>query len=141
MKAILQRIKRTAMVAWCTRLARSLKATGRTMFRVHQLHLSLSPIRCTHFSLFETMSDGSGVMQYPSGAKYSGGWKEGKRHAKGDMIYANGDVYKGNWADNLPNGQGNFTGSNGAQYSGGWKDGKVCYNKLSSYIRIIPYMG
>lgn len=64
-------------------------------------------------------------MYYPSGAKYSGGWKDGKRHAKGDMLYANGDVYKGNWSDNLPNGQGQFTGINGSHYAGGWQDGKV----------------
>lgn len=64
-------------------------------------------------------------MLYPSGAKYAGGWKDGKRHAKGDMTFANGDVYKGNWAENSPNGQGQFIGVTGVQYAGGWKDGKV----------------
>lgn len=64
-------------------------------------------------------------MLYPSGAKYAGGWKDGRRHAKGDMTFANGDVYKGNWAENSPNGQGQFIGVTGVQYAGGWKDGKV----------------
>jgi hypothetical protein len=75
-------------------------------------------------------------MLYPSGAKYAGGWKDGKRHAKGDMTFANGDVYKGNWAENSPNGQGQFIGVTGVQYAGGWKDGKVRTMLFISDIRL-----
>ncbi len=61
---------------------------------------------------------------YPDGAKYEGGWKDGKPHGEGTMTYANGAKYEGGWKDNTLHGQGTMTYVNGDKYEGAWKDGQ-----------------
>jgi hypothetical protein len=41
--------------------------------------------------------DGQGIMRYPEGAYYSGGWKKSKKHGTGTLVSAEGEQKSGNW--------------------------------------------
>jgi hypothetical protein len=43
------------------------------------------------------MQDGQGVEVWSDKSKYSGGYREGKKHGYGDYQWADGTVYKGEW--------------------------------------------
>ena len=38
-------------------------------------------------------------MLWPSGAKYHGEWKEGKRAGQGMYVWPDGSKYRGGWAN------------------------------------------
>ena len=60
-----------------------------------------------------------------SKCKYSGEWKDGKRHGYGVLIFSNGDKYEGEWERNLRQGNGSFWESGNhklhQKYTGEWK--------------------
>jgi len=66
--------------------------------------------------------DENGVFEYDDGAKYVGGWKDGKQHGWGTETYSFGE-YVGEFRNGLPNGQGTLTENWGDVMSGEWKDG------------------
>ena len=68
--------------------------------------------------------NGQGTYTYPSGGKYVGEWKDGKRNGQGTYTYPSGNKYVGEYKDGKRNGQGTYTYSNGNKYAGGHKDGK-----------------
>ncbi|HIC68238.1 MAG TPA: ATP-binding cassette domain-containing protein, partial [Candidatus Latescibacteria bacterium] len=39
----------------------------------------------------------SGVMRWPDGREYFGGWANGQRHGQGTLLYADGSMYSGEW--------------------------------------------
>ena len=38
-----------------------------------------------------------GVMRWPDGREYFGGWANGQRHGQGTLLYADGSMYSGEW--------------------------------------------
>ena len=40
-----------------------------------------------------------GKKEYPDGATYEGGWKEGRKHGEGVLTEADGTVTEGEWVD------------------------------------------
>jgi len=69
-----------------------------------------------------------GSYVYPSGHKYTGEWRDNKRHGQGTHTNTrtDGTKYVGEWKDNKKHGQGTLTWSNAKQgngkYVGEWKD-------------------
>jgi len=92
--------------------------------------------------------NGTGVYMYKDGSKYSGEFKNGKRHGFGNLklsggtefigqskqdvfygngtiMYPSGDKYVGEIKNNKRNGKGTYTFKNGLTSSGEWKDNKA----------------
>ena len=55
-------------------------------------------------------------MIYPSGTKYVGSWKDGKRNGQGIGTYLSGQKYEGQWRDGEIDGEGKFFYSGGSKY-------------------------
>jgi hypothetical protein len=73
-------------------------------------------------------SDCFGTANWPSGEKYVGEWRDGKRNGQGTNTWVNGNKYVGDWKDGKSNGQGTYfhladNAAKGAQYVGEHKDG------------------
>jgi len=62
-------------------------------------------------------------IEYPSGDKYEGEFKDGLYHGQGTFTYGNGDKYVGEFKDGLYHGQGTFTFATGDKYEGEYKNG------------------
>lgn len=64
-----------------------------------------------------------------SKCKYSGEWKDGKRHGYGVLMYGNGDKYEGEWVQNLRQGNGTYWKSEKhklrQKYTGEWKSDRM----------------
>jgi hypothetical protein len=50
--------------------------------------------------------------------KYTGEWRNYKKHGRGTQIWADGRKYEGDWDHDNPNGRGTFTWPNGDRYKG-----------------------
>ena len=60
----------------------------------------------------------------PSGYKYVGEWKNGKRNGYFTATYTNGDTYVGEFKDDVFNGRGTYTSASGNKYVGEYKNDK-----------------
>lgn len=60
---------------------------------------------------------------YSDGAKYEGGWKNGKFHGKGKFAYAEGDLFEGEWEEGKRQGTGVYTWVDGQKYEGMFENG------------------
>ena len=56
--------------------------------------------------------------------KYTGEWRNYKKHGRGTQIWADGRKYEGDWDHNNPNGRGTFTWPNGDRYEGEFRMNK-----------------
>ena len=66
-----------------------------------------------------------GTYTFASGAKYVGGYKDGKKHGKGTYTFADGSKYVGGYKDGGRHGKGTmFDSTTGESQSGKWKDDK-----------------
>lgn len=68
--------------------------------------------------------NGVGTFVYPSGAKYTGHFKDGEIHGIGVCYYTDGSKYQGEWVHRYPEGRGTKTYSDGTVRTGLWKRGK-----------------
>jgi hypothetical protein len=64
------------------------------------------------------------TVTYESGNVYTGEFKDGKKHGKGEYTYTNGDKYVGEFKEGKLHGQGTYTFASGAKYVGEFKDDK-----------------
>jgi hypothetical protein len=75
--------------------------------------------------------DGYHVHTYPSGSRYEGEWRGGKKEGKGTYKYAGGGEYIGNFFDDKRHGQGMYKYPDGDVYEGefrfGRREGKGTY--------------
>lgn len=81
--------------------------------------------------------NGIGTYVYPSGAKYTGHFKDGEIHGIGVCYYTDGSKYQGEWMHRYPEGRGTKTYSDGTVRTGAWKRGKPVDDKgklLEEYI-------
>ena len=70
-------------------------------------------------------STGNGTFLYPSGSKYIGQFKAGKKDGIGSLYYADGTRYQGQWAYDQPNGEGMEILPDGSKREGIWKNGSL----------------
>lgn len=74
--------------------------------------------------------DGLGKMKYPNGDKYHGMWEQNKKHGEGTYIYASGDIYSGSWESDIKQGVGSYEfGVDGSQLIGTWEKGSFVEGK------------
>lgn len=69
--------------------------------------------------------NGKGTLEYESGAKYIGEFKNGKIEGEGMFYFSNGNLYIGNWRDYRPQGKGRMTYGNGDIYFGNFEQSKI----------------
>jgi hypothetical protein len=69
-------------------------------------------------------SNGKGTFVYPSGARYTGDFKNGEIHGLGVCYYTDNSKYSGEWKNRYPDGKGTKTYSDGTKRIGWWKKGK-----------------
>jgi len=65
-----------------------------------------------------------GTYTFPSGQKYVGEYKDGKKHGQGTHTWPDGEKYVGEFKDDKQHGQGTYTYADGEKYVGEYKDGK-----------------
>lgn len=68
--------------------------------------------------------DGTGIYLYPSGARYSGQFKNGMIHGHGTLRFSTGDVYVGEWKNHYRDGDGKLSFKNGDEYAGAFRQNK-----------------
>lgn len=81
--------------------------------------------------------NGKGTYVYPSGAKYTGDFRNGEIQGIGVCYYTDGTKYSGEWKSRYPEGKGTKTYSDGTKRTGLWKKGKPVDengNVLEDYI-------
>ena len=64
-----------------------------------------------------------GVKVWPSGARYEGEWRDGKRTGRGTYSWSSGARYEGEWRDGKQSGRGTFTFPDGDRYAQHWNNG------------------
>ncbi len=68
--------------------------------------------------------DGTGVYLLPTGDRYEGSFKDGKRGGPGTYLWKDGSKYTGNWENDRQEGQGSYFLADGTLgYEGLWKSG------------------
>ncbi len=68
--------------------------------------------------------NGIGTYKYPSGAKYTGHFKNGEIDGIGVCYYTDGSKYQGEWSNRYPEGKGTKTYADGTTRNGQWRKGK-----------------
>jgi len=68
--------------------------------------------------------NGKGTYIFPSGAKYTGDFKDGEIHGVGVCYYTNGSKYSGQWLHRYPEGKGTKTFADGTKRTGDWQKGQ-----------------
>ena len=66
--------------------------------------------------------NGFGIMIFPNGNKYIGGWKDGRWNGQGTFTTSNGSKYEGELKNGEKNGQGTHTYPDGSMFEGDYKD-------------------
>ena len=82
----------------------------------------LPPCREPYYAA--TWTNCVGEYTWPSGNKYVGEWKDGKRNGQGTYTWPDGQRYVGEFKDGNYNGQGTYTWPGGRKYVGEWQDGR-----------------
>jgi hypothetical protein len=67
---------------------------------------------------------------YPSGEKYKGEFKDGKRHGKGKLVMSDSEYYEGEFKDDKMNGKGKLVMSDSEYYEGEFKDDEMTGNGI-----------
>ena len=91
--------------------------------------------KCTGSYSSATWTNCKGTYYFPSGNKYVGEYKDGKRNGKGTFTWTNGDKYVGDWKYDNFNGQGIYYNRNGKIEEGVWKNNDFLYAQKTPYSR------
>ena len=67
---------------------------------------------------------GQGTYVYPSGARYSGNFRNGKIHGDGILYFSNGNKYVGQWVNQYREGKGKMIFASGETYEGSFRKSK-----------------
>ena len=70
-------------------------------------------------------TNGEGIFEYTSGAKYVGEFVNGEIHGQGICYYSDGSKYEGQWHYRYPEGQGTKTYADKSVWTGRWKKGQA----------------
>ncbi len=85
--------------------------------------------------------DGQGTYVYPSGAKYSGQFRNGKINGEGVLYFSNGNRYSGNWVDHYRQGKGRLVFTNGDVYEGNFRRSKFHGHGVLAFSNGDSYQG
>ncbi len=85
--------------------------------------------------------NGNGSIQFASGAKYSGEFKNGTMHGRGILYFTNGDKYLGDFSNQNREGDGKFIFANGNEYKGKFKKNKMEGEGVLTYSNGDRYEG
>jgi hypothetical protein len=85
--------------------------------------------------------NGKGTLQFASGAKYSGDFKNGLMHGQGILYFTNGDKYLGDFTNQYREGEGKFMFANGNEYKGKFKKNKMDGEGVLKYTNGDRYEG
>ena len=99
---------------------RPFSVAGFLLFSLLLISRTPLPAQCTSGDC----RNGIGTYVYPSGAKYTGHFKNGEIHGVGVCYYTDGSKYQGEWVQRYPEGRGTKTYSDGTTRTGLWKRGK-----------------
>ena len=73
--------------------------------------------------------NGMGTYTKPTGEKYVGEYKDGKRHGKGISTYSDGTRYEGEYKNNKKHGRGSYTWGEGPKqgyvHEGEWEEDRL----------------
>ncbi len=69
-------------------------------------------------------TNGEGIFEYTSGAKYVGEFVNGEIHGQGICYYSDGSKYEGQWHYRYPEGLGTKTFADKSTWTGQWKKGR-----------------
>lgn len=69
--------------------------------------------------------NGFGSYKYHDGSRYTGEFKQGKKHGKGIYYYTSQNKYMGEWLNDLKEGEGKLSFFNGDVYTGNFKADKI----------------
>ncbi len=87
--------------------------------------------------------NGYGTLTLVSGGRYTGMFKLGFPHGKGNYQYANGDVYDGQWKNGQHHGYGTLTYDDGSRYKGnfvnGERQGKGSFTSITGLTYTGPF--
>ena len=81
-----------------------------------------------------------GPLNYMDGSTYSGQFKDGLRHGKGECVYIDGSCYQGEWKDGVRSGEGVFAFADGEIFVGKFQHdvamgpGTFYYQDGSKYV-------
>jgi hypothetical protein len=90
-----------------------------------QIILGMRPDKAIYTGEYKDgMRHGRGELIEKDGSRYSGQWYRDKMHGYGVYTWANGDRYEGQWGNGKRNGKGVYTWINGDRYDGGWENDK-----------------
>lgn len=67
--------------------------------------------------------EGQGILWYPNGSMFEGGWRNDLRHGYGYMSCTTGFKYSGDWQYDNPEGKGYDSIPNGTTYDGSFSNG------------------
>ncbi len=86
-------------------------------------------------------NNGIGIYLFPSGAKYSGSFQNGKLNGIGKLIFSNGDIYQGDWKNQHRHGKGTLLKANGEKYTGSFVQSKFQGHGSYHYMDGSVYTG
>uniref|UniRef100_A0A9J8BVR2 MORN repeat-containing protein 4 n=3 Tax=Cyprinus carpio TaxID=7962 RepID=A0A9J8BVR2_CYPCA len=92
--------------------------------QLHWVPLYLTEHYTAHNKFGGGMTLTRGSFTYSSGEEYTGEWKEGRRHGKGELKFADGTCYKGHFENGLFHGSGVLVFPDGSRYEGEFAQGK-----------------
>lgn len=72
----------------------------------------------------QDQKNGYGEVQWASGDRYEGNYRDGLYDGKGKYSYASGEVYEGEFKEDYMHGKGRMAYPNGDWYEGDFKDDK-----------------
>lgn len=85
--------------------------------------------------------NGHGTTVYPSGAKYTGDFVDGKIQGKGIFYFSDGNKYIGHWENQKRHGKGRFIFTSGDEYFGMFQQNKFHGNGVMTYANGSVYEG
>ena len=89
----------------------------------------------------EGSAQGKFIVEYSSGNKFVGEWKDNLKHGQGTMTWTDGSKYVGEYKGDKRHGQGTFTYSNGSKYVGEYKEGVKSGQGTYTYANGDKYIG
>lgn len=92
--------------------------TMRAMLSLLAALACLAPVSAQFQCLSGNCFNGYSECVYPSGARFSGQFVDGRIHGQGTIVFSNGDRYTGDWKDHHREGQGELFFADGRVYKG-----------------------
>lgn len=87
------------------------------------------------------VTDGPGSVTYANGSKYTGQFRDSKRHGNGSLTTADGTKYECEWQDDMKHGNGKELWPDGTTFEGSYLDGTRHGNGVMAWPEGSRYVG